>query len=324
MYNACIVGLGAISPMHINSIEKSKNATLYAVCDNNPEKLKKFLDTDSLVCYDDFDDVINDDNIDSVHICTPHFLHYEMVVKALKAGKKVVCEKPVTMTREEYNKLIQLEEQKDVCIILQNRYNPCTQKLKEIVENKTYGDVLGSKAIVTWKRDKAYYESEPWRGLYKTEGGGALINQFVHTLDYFSYLISDVESVKAKTANFSLENVIEVEDTVCAYLRLKNNTTGVFFVTNAHVVSSPPEFEIVFENATVRYSDNCLFVDGLVIERDHVATGEKAYWGLSHATLVSNYYDNGISFCPKDIKNTMETMFSIYESANLNGKEIVL
>jgi len=324
MYNACIVGLGAISPMHINSIEKSKNATLYAVCDNNPEKLKKFLDSDSLVCYDDFDDVINDDNIDSVHICTPHFLHYEMVVKALKAGKKVVCEKPVTMTREEYNKLIQLEEQKDVCIILQNRYNPCTQKLKEIVENKTYGDVLGSKAIVTWKRDKAYYESEPWRGLYKTEGGGALINQFVHTLDYFSYLISDVESVKAKTANFSLENVIEVEDTVCAYLRLKNNTTGVFFVTNAHVVSSPPEFEIVFENATVRYSDNCLFVDGLVIERDHVATGEKAYWGLSHATLVSNYYDNGISFCPKDIKNTMETMFSIYESANLNGKEIVL
>ena len=324
MYNACIVGLGAISPMHINSIEKSKSATLYAVCDNNPEKLKKFLDSDSLVCYDDFDDVINDDNIDSVHICTPHFLHYEMVVKALKAGKKVVCEKPVTMTREEYNKLIQLEEQKDVCIILQNRYNPCTQKLKEIVENKTYGDVLGSKAIVTWKRDKAYYESEPWRGLYKTEGGGALINQFVHTLDYFSYLISDVESVKAKTANFSLENVIEVEDTVCAYLRLKNNTTGVFFVTNAHVVSSPPEFEIVFENATVRYSDNCLFVDGLVIERDHVATGEKAYWGLSHATLVSNYYDNGISFCPKDIKNTMETMFSIYESANLNGKEVVL
>ena len=322
MYNACIVGLGAISPLHINSIEKSENVRLYAVCDINPQKLDKFKDTENVICYDNFEDVLNDKNIDSVHICTPHFLHYEMTVKALEAGKKVVCEKPVTMTREEYNKLIEHEKQQDVCVILQNRYNPCTQKLKEIVENKTYGEVVGSKAIVTWKRDKAYYESEPWRGFYKTEGGGALINQFVHTLDYFSYLISDVESARAKTANFSLENVIEVEDTVCAYLKLKNNTTGVFFVTNAHVVSTPPEFEIVFENATVRYSDNCLTSDGIILERDQVATGKKAYWGLSHAKLISNFYDKGISFCPKDIKNTMETMFSIYESANLNGKEI--
>ncbi len=324
MYNICVVGLGAISPLHINAIKKSGNATLYAVCDINPEKLQKFKEQGSVICYRDYEDVIKDESIDSVHICTPHYLHYEMVIKALEAGKKVVCEKPVTMTKEEFYKLLAHDLQKKVCVVLQNRYNPCTQKLKEIIENKTYGEILGTKAIVTWKRDKEYYESEPWRGFFKTEGGGALINQFVHTLDYFSYLISDIHSVKAQVANFSLENVIEVEDSVFTYLKLKNDTTGIFFATNAHVVSTPPEFEVVFENATVRYADNCLLSNGVILEKDEVATGKKAYWGLSHEKLISNFYDKGIYFCPKDIKNTMEAMFSIYESAKLNGREILL
>ncbi|MBQ4527101.1 MAG: Gfo/Idh/MocA family oxidoreductase [Clostridia bacterium] len=323
MINACIVGCGAISPLHINSIEKSENAKLYAVCDINPQKLEKFRDKD-LICYDNYDDVLNDNNIGSVHICTPHYLHYEMIIKALEKGKKVVCEKPVTMTDEEYKILLTHPHQSEVCVVLQNRLNPCTQKIKDIVENETYGKVLGLKAVVTWQRDKAYYQSEPWRGIKKTEGGGALINQFVHTLDYFPYLISDIKSVRAKTANFSLEGVIEVEDTVCAYLTLSSGVTGIFLVTNAHVANTPPEFEIVFENATLRYADNCLSTGGVILERDEIETGKKAYWGLSHAKLISNFYDKNIYFCPKDIKNTMDAMFSIYKSADNNGKEILL
>ena len=315
MKNVCIVGYGGIGPVHAKALENVEHAKLYAVCDIDAAKSALCKDKYDVLEYDDFDTMLQDEDIDAVHICTPHYLHFEMVKKALAAGKDVVVEKPVTMTREEFVALQELEGVERVCVVLQNRLNPCVQKLKEIVESGELGAVKAAKGILTWHRDKAYYEDGAWRGKWATEGGGLLINQAVHTLDFFCYLIGEVKSVKADMFNYSLENVIEVEDTLTAYLGFENGVKGVFFATNAYAENSAPFFEVTFEKGTARYMDKKLWVYGEILAEDAAASTGKAYWGNSHAKLLKRYYDESRYFTVADCKFTMETVFAMYENA---------
>ena len=321
MKKACIVGYGAIGPIHARALESVEQAQLYAICDIDEKARKLCLEKYPVIEYDDFDKMLEDGNIDSVHICTPHYLHFEMIRKALAAGKDVVVEKPMTMTKDEYDQLLGLERAEEVCVVLQNRLNPCTQKLKKLVESGELGEVKAAKGILTWSRDQAYYASGAWRGKWATEGGGVLINQAVHTLDYFSYVVGDVASVRANMFNYSLEDVIEVEDTFTASLKLKNGVKGIFFATNAYPVNSDPLFEVVFEKGVARYTDKKLWVNGeLVTEDVHPVIG-KAYWGSGHEALLKRYYDGHEHFTLKDSLNTMETMFAMYDSAKNGGRE---
>ena len=131
MKKVCIVGYGAIGPVHAKALEAVNGAKLFAVCDINEEKRSLCKSQYSVLEYDDFDVMLQNKDIDTVHICTPHYLHFEMVKKALAAGKSVVVEKPVTMTGEEFQALQELPGVERVCVVLQNRLNPCVQKLKK-------------------------------------------------------------------------------------------------------------------------------------------------------------------------------------------------
>lgn len=315
----CIVGYGAIGPVHAKALEQVDGATLYAICDIRESKRKLCSETYSVIEYDDFDRMLADDAIDSVHICTPHYLHFEMVKKALAAGKDVVVEKPATMTREQFAELKELEGAERVCMVLQNRLNPSVRKMKELVQSGELGAVRAAKGILTWKRDRAYYESDAWRGKWATEGGGVLINQAVHTLDYFSYLLGDVESVRANMFNYSLEDVIEVEDTFTARLNLKSGVKGLFFATNAYAENSAPYFEIIFEKGNARYMDGRLWVNQQLVAEDTAPVIGKAYWGSGHSGLLKRFYDEHQHFSVADVENTMETMFAMYESAKNGG-----
>ncbi len=320
MKNVCIVGWGAIAPLHAYAINATKNAKFYAVCDINPEKISKCKEEFGVaVAYSDFDEMLNDKLIDSVHICTPHYLHSDMIQKALSAGKKVVCEKPVAITKNEFLTL----SDKDFCVIMQNRLNPCIKKIKEFADNKKYGELVTAKAFLTWCRTKEYYDSADWRGKLSTEGGGVLINQAVHTLDFLSYLTGGIKSVSADKMNYSLRNEIEVEDTVIAHLTFNNDKSGIFFATNAYGKDSAPFLEIEFENACVRYIDKKLFVDGIEIMSDDASVLGKECWGGGHQEQIKNFYDENLYFSIKDIENTMLSLYAIYESAN-TGKEVII
>lgn len=320
MKNVCIVGWGAIAPIHAYALKDCKNAHFYAVCDINPDKIakcKKDFDVD--VAYSDFDEMLKDETIDSVHICTPHYLHCEMIKKALAAGKKVVSEKPIAMTKEEFLSIYN----EDFCVIIQNRYNPCIKKLKELVLSEKYGKIKSAKGILTWNRDEEYYKSSGWRGKFKTEGGGVLINQAVHTFDFLCYLSGGVSSVEAYSANYSLKGVIEVEDTVLAHLKLQNGANAIFLATNAYSTDSHPFVEIEFENACARYMDRILYINGQQIEKDYTDEPGKACWGNGHAEQIMKFYDYNEYLVPKDIENTMLSLFAVYESAN-TGKEVII
>ncbi|MBE6750776.1 MAG: Gfo/Idh/MocA family oxidoreductase [Ruminococcaceae bacterium] len=323
MKNVCIVGYGAIGPIHADAITKTQNANFYAVCDVEPFATQKCLQKHDVIVYNDFDEMLEDENIEFVHICTPHYLHFEMISKALKKGKTVVCEKPIVMTEQELEQLYLLDGCDKICAVFQNRVNPCVAKLKEICVDKTLGDIKAARGILTWFRDMDYYNSGEWRGKNSTEGGGVVINQAIHTLDYFSLLPEDVYSVSAVTTNFTLPE-IEVEDTAIVNLKFKNGARGVFFATNGFSENSNPFFEVTFERGILRYIDNKLFLNGEVIEQDSNATVGKDYWGRGHEILFKDLYDNGKTITVLDAKQTMQTVFAIYKSAKNNGKEIVL
>lgn len=323
MKRVCIVGCGNISNSHRQAINKTDNAILYAACDIDKERLMTAEKEWGVVGYNDFADVISDKNIDSVHICTPHYLHYDMIIEALRAGKQIVCEKPVTMTSEEFDSLLTNENAKNICVVFQNRLNQPVQVLKNIVDTKELGQIVSMKAFLTWHRDKEYYNSAQWRGKWETEGGGALINQAIHTLDYFNYIAGGIESVRASMSNFSLDGVIEVEDTVSAYLKLKNNVTGILFATNAYTKDSEPFVEITFEKGEAVYINGKLFVNGEKCAEDIAPQTGKKYWGTGHDLLIKNFYDKDIFFNLYDAENTMKAVFAMYESAK-SGKEILL
>ncbi len=308
-----IVGYGNIGPIHAKALETVETATLYAVCDINATRRRMCSEMYATIEYEDYDEMLKNDSIDCVHICTPHYLHFEMIKKALKAGKDVVVEKPITMTKEEFVALQKIKGVEKVAVVMQNRLNPCVQKLKNIVQSKEFGLVKATKAILTWHRDKEYYEQDGWRGKWVTEGGGLLINQAIHTLDLFSYLIGDIRNVKAHLCNYSLQNIIEVEDTLSAYIEFENDVKAIFFATNAYSENSDIFFEIVFEKGTARYIDKKLWINGTLLEEDNKNTAGKAYWGSGHEEMLINYYDNHQYFTVLDVANTMNAMFAIYE-----------
>ncbi len=320
MKNVCIIGYGAIGPIHADALKQVKNAKLYGICDTDPEALSRAKEEyPEAVLYSSYDDVLNDNTINSVHICTPHYLHAPMVKQALNAGKEIICEKPVAITREEFEELLEIPGIENVGLVFQNRLNPCAVKLKEIIESGELGKLKATKAIVTWCRDKDYYASGEWRGKWATEGGGVLINQSIHTLDILCYLGGEVESVDANMFNYSLKDFIEVEDTCVARLNYKNGNKGIFFATNAYTSTNFPQIEFVFENTTVRYMEQGLFVGSEKVASDEMAVYGKACWGVGHLGLFTDYYDEGKLFNIYSAKNTMETMYSIYECAKKGG-----
>ena len=273
MKNVCVVGYGAIGPIHAAAIEKVENARLYAVCDCDESRIKRCTDNYDVVTYTDFDEMLDDVNIDTVHVCTPHYLHFDMVRKALQKGKAVVCEKPLAMDNGQFEKMLKLPGIDEVAVCFQNRLNTCVLRMKEILSSGELGRVLGVRGLLTWMRDKAYYDTDEWRGKWETEGGGVLINQAIHTLDLMRYFAGDFTSLKAQMANFSLENIIEVEDSFMAYLKAENDAKAVFFATNTFCSNSSPDIQVVCEKGTLHYTDDKLFLDDELLCHDVTAEG---------------------------------------------------
>lgn len=158
-----------------------------------------------------------------VTIATPSGAHLDPAVQAAKAGKQVVCEKPLKVTLERADKMIQVCKENNVMLacIFQRRFNEATQVFKRAVETCRLGKITLADAYIKWYRSQAYYDSGDWRGTWKLDGGGAMINQAIHTIDLLYYLAGDVEWVCA-FADLAIHDRVEVEDNAVAILKFKN------------------------------------------------------------------------------------------------------
>ena len=248
-----------------------------------------------------------------------------MTEKVLKFNKSVVVEKPVAITKEDYYKLLNYSKEKEVCLVFQNRYNPCFKKLIELAKSEEYGKILGINATLFWSRDAEYYTSSPWKGKLSKEGGGVLINQAIHTLDLVTCVLGKPVCVKAIKTNFSLKNIIEVEDTITSSIDFENGSRCMFFATNGAKTTRTPQLEIIFEKAVLIYCDRSLYLNGEIILDDKFTDFKgKECWGSGHEILLEDFYNNKNSISPLDAKNTYDTLLAIYESAENNGEEVYL
>ena len=304
MLNVAVIGCGAISVIHREAIDKNPDALLVSVCD-----IKKIVANDIAAqhqckAYTDYQQMLETENLDIVHICTPHYLHKEMIIKALSLDINVICEKPVVMNMQESEEVqIALKETTaKLAITFQNRYNPTSLVMKRYVDKGELGKLLGIKGYVSWFRTPEYYTESDWRGKYATEGGGFLINQGLHTVDLIQWLGGELEYIEGSYSTRALKDCIEVEDTSEIYFKFKNGAIGIFYGTNAYAVNSPVEMELLFEKGLLKYMNGKLYIETddqnfLFLERDFKAgETEPSYWGASHEKAINSFYQsvNGV------------------------------
>ena len=322
MVNVCIVGYGAVGPVHALALAKINEVNLCGICDIVKERADRGAKEYGAKAFYDFDECVVDEKIDFIHICTPHYIHFEMITKALNAGKRVVVEKPPVMKKTELDTLFLKYDTTKIFPIIQNRTNNCVIKLKELLETKKFGRLKGIKSVITWNRDETYYKVEDWRGKKEYEGGGVLINQAVHTLDLIIYLAGNVKSVSSTMNNCSLKGVIDVEDTVSVYMSFVNGASAVFYATNAYTKNSAVQIEFDCENANIVYDNGKLYVNDINVCSDSLKYEGKSYWGNGHEKTLFDLYEKKSKLCLDDVKNTMNTLFAIYESANNGGIDV--
>lgn len=328
---SAIVGCGIIAKMHAKVIEMMEDTQLVALADINIEKaidLANNYNKNEVKTYSSLEEMIQNEKIDVLHICTPHNLHVPMAIYGLKHGIHVFMEKPPAISREQFKLLKELKSNKQLGFCFQNRYNDSFQLVKRILNEAKVGKIIGARAFLTWNRSRNYYENSDWRGTLEKEGGGVLINQAIHTLDLLVEFLGVPEWTKSSMHNHHLSDVIEVEDTIEAYIKFKR-CPAIFYATTAHTDDSPPIIEVVCENGTIRMEGEVVTISEKTGQRKVIdqyrETVGKEYWGNGHISCIKDFYKSlkqGEPFAIDlhSIEDTLLLTMDIYQSAKINEK----
>ncbi|WP_438349693.1 Gfo/Idh/MocA family protein [Paenibacillus sp. FA6] len=294
MLKVAVIGLGDVSAIHLTAIQANSNVELVAICDIDETRKSMVPQTKF---YTDYNEMLDNEAIDCVHICLPHYLHYPVTRACVEKGVHVFQEKPLALNEEEGLALLKIEEEhKDIkiCLCMQNRFNESFEKLQEIVNSGQNGKIIGIKGLVTWFRPKDYYKLKPWRGTMAEAGGGVMINQSIHTLDLMQLLGGPIKGIRGSLDNL-LDYGIEVEDTATAHIKFENGAKGLFFATNSNFGNSSVELQVVFENEKFTIKDSTLTrvnengKKEKMVE-DAKLPGAKFYYGASHMRLINHFY----------------------------------
>ena len=332
---AVIVGCGNIGAVHAESIRRLEGVSLCAAADIRPERAASYAEKYGCRAYASLEEMLEKERPDVLHICTPHYLHVPMTAYALQRGIHVFCEKPPVISEEQLDALTRAaaEGPGRAGFCFQNRYNPGVLFIRELLASGRLGKIKGARGIVTWNRGEAYYTQSGWRGRLETEGGGALINQSIHTMDLLGVFLGKPVSVEAQTANHHLPGVIEVEDMMEAYIRYAD-AAACFYATTAYTEDAPPLIELSCEKGIVRMEDpevTIIWPDG---RREHPETVRKqalgkSYWGSGHLDCIADFYRclrTGERFAQDldGVRDTIRLMLAAYRSAAKGGNRETL
>lgn len=247
-----------IANFHAQAIQAMEGGQLGAIYARNKAKATALAEKYNCKAYHQLGDLLADETIDIVTIATPSGAHLEPTIAAAKAGKHVVCEKPLEITPARIEQMIAVcaEQQVVLAGIFNRRFNWAMQAFKKAVDEGRFGQLTLCDAYVKWYRTQAYYDSGAWRGTWKLDGGGALMNQSIHTIDQLLYLAGDVKRLSASTTCLIHEG-IEVEDTAVAILEFENGARGVIQGATSCWSSSghPAEVQLCGSEGSVFMSD---------------------------------------------------------------------
>lgn len=301
MLKVGIIGCGNIFTMHATSCHYLKTASLVGVCDVKKERADRAAKKYGVKAYYDYKEFIDNEKLDVVHICVPHYLHPIISKYALERGINVLCEKPMAIKYEDALENVHIAKEKGVKygIIFQCRFNDTSKLVKENLENGRLGKVLSARVVLTWCKPDEYYSLSDWKGTWDKEGGGVIIDQAIHSLDLANWFINDEPiSIQANLSNRG-HSIMEVDDTGEGFIKYKNGATLSFWAMNNYACDEDIEIRLCCEKGKVymSYDDACIkFNDGTSISvrqgaGDIEYENGKDYWGFQHIRQIEDFYD---------------------------------
>ena len=252
-----VVGLG-MGRHHCRSIKAAKGAELVAICDIDQGRREKAMADYGVKGYASVDELLHDPDVQVVNIAVPTGLHAEVGIKVAQSGRHVICEKPLDVNLEKADALIAACDDFGVKLasIFQRRLHPLSARVKEAVDSGKIGKPHWADIHLYWWRADSYYAGgnpPGWKGTFKLDGGGACMNQGVHSIDFISWIMGGVASVYAKTGTFT--HKIEAEDVGSALVTFKNGALGNITCTTSAYPGLTNDFHIFGDRGSIALMD---------------------------------------------------------------------
>jgi len=285
-----VLGCGRISSAHLDAIKNAPDAELAAVCDKNEEKAKAAAYDNGLEkWYTDLEDMLLKEDIDVVNICTPSGIHCENVLTAAKAGKHILCEKPLDVSGRKLDLMINACEKAGVILggIFQRRTSDIALLARKAIQEGKLGRIVMGSAYLKYYRDQEYYDSDSWRGTWELDGGGALMNQGIHGVDMLQWLVGDIESVYARCA--TLARNIEVEDTAVAAVTFKNGAIGVIEGATSVYPGQDTVFTVHGDKGTISIGDKGFYEWRFMDSDEKPPEAHEGFGGVNCGWNSNNY-----------------------------------
>lgn len=340
-----IVGAGVIGRWHASVIEAIDGCELVAVVDTVPERARALGDRYSVATAETIEAALASNDFDAVAICVPSGLHADLAVEALDAGKHVILEKPVDVGRPAVERIRAAHEKAGtvLTVVSQHRFDPATEAVYAAIREGRLGRLTSAVASVAWWRSQDYYDSGDWRGTWALDGGGALMNQSVHTVDLMLGAMGRPVEVFAYTEVLAHER-IEVEDTAVAIVKFESGALGVVHATTAAAPGGAARLQVHGDRGSAVINDDRL-VEMTVVEDDGT-TVDLAIGRAAEAPTVTEGDDPGAVLSDahryqyrnfldaiageadvrvglREAGNALATILAIYESAR-TGKPVSL
>ncbi len=335
-----IAGAGIIGHVHANALNDLDGASIVAIAEPREDVGRSMAETFAATWYASYTDLLANDDVSLVILATPSGLHADQTVLAAEAGKHIVTEKPMAITLAGLDRMMQATENAGVelTVIFQNRLSPDVIKVKRGVEAGMLGSTVFGNASVHWFRNQDYYDANGgWRGTWELDGGGALMNQSIHTIDLIQWIMGGVASVSADVA--TLNHDIETEDTASVSIRFNSGALGTLQGSTATSKDWPVKVEIVGTGGKavieggrlVHWEGDSELTDGILTPGDLAFvegwTPDEPF-GPSHRRqlklIIEALHDGETPPVPaREARKAVDVILAIYESAK-HGRRINL
>lgn len=338
-----LIGCGRIAVNHIKAVVEN-NIDMVAACDIKLEKIDQLVEktkyNKDFKKYSDYKKMIDENlDLDFVSIATESGIHAEIALYCIENGINVIIEKPMAMSMEDANKIINLSKEKNVKVSVchQNRFNIAVHKTRKAMDEGRFGRLSHGSIHVRWNRNKNYYDQAPWRGKWESDGG-CLMNQCIHGIDLLRWMLGEeVEEVYGVTKQ-QFHDYLECEDIGMAVLKFKNGAVATVEGTvNVYPQNLEETLYLFGEDGTVKIGgkstnniDVWNFKDEDAEDQNNIGLKEETenVYGNGHTSLFKDMIeaiqdDRDPYITAVDGKNALEIVLAIYKSS-FTGKSVKL
>jgi UDP-N-acetyl-2-amino-2-deoxyglucuronate dehydrogenase len=331
-----IVGTGMVARYHAQAIAQTEGARLVAVCRGDAARAEAAAAEFGVPCETRYEELLARRDVQAVCLCTPSGQHAAQAVSAARAGKHVLCEKPMALTLEDADAMITACREASVAlgIALQRRTDPTFQAVRRAIDAGELGRPVLGTTTVPYLRAQSYYDSAAWRGTWALDGGGALMNQGIHLVDLLLWFMGDVAEVDASAATLAHE--IEVEDCVTARLGFASGALGSLLATTAAAPGFPHRVEVYGTRAGVQIEgESVVRGPGAPADPDPAAAPPAAGAGASptgisaagHTRLLDDFVHavregRAPIVSGQEGRRSLSLVLAVYESARTGQKAV--